>query len=87
MRNMELVEPERRLEPPGRLCTVARQPAPPLRPPPRKGGRKEGGVSVPSASAFCCQCVLPLARYAAIGWTRAAIGCKGEWEAGPRGGG
>ena len=74
MRNMELVEPERRLEPPGRPCTVARQPAPPLRPLPRQGRRKKGGVDVPSASAFCRQRVLPLARYAAVGWARAAIG-------------
>lgn len=92
---MGLTEPERGLglEPPGRPCAVARQPAPPLRPLPRQGRRKKGGVDVPSASAFCRQRVLPLARYAAVGWARAAIGCKGgrrgqegEAEGGTEGG-
>lgn len=75
---MGLTEPERGLglEPPGRPCAVARQPAAPLRPLPRQGGRKKGGVDVPSASAFCRQRVLPLAGHVLPLAVRAGGGAK-----------
>lgn len=90
MRIMGLTEPERGLglEPPGRPCAVARQPAAPLRPLPRQGGRKKGGVDVPSASAFCRQRVLPLAGHVLplAGHKGGRRGQEGEAEGGTEGG-